>query len=305
MSERSRGILFVLIAATIWSIGGLGIKVIQTDAMAISGYRSFFAIPVLLIWLIGKASNKLPAFGSSLQRPWVWAAALSYALTLTCFVVATKLTTAANTILLQSMAPIYVALLSWPLLKERIRGLDWLAIAGCLLGMLFFFRDQLSPAGFTGNIVAIIAGVGFAGITLFLRLDQLKMSQQHGPGHSAHVSAVVSVALGNILAALIGLPWMISSPPPTVAGWLVVVGLGMVQIALAYLFFTAGVARLTAIESTLLALVEPILNPIWVALGTGETPSRSALIGGTMIVASVTVRGILQSLSPKLKPARS
>ncbi|HMZ81390.1 MAG TPA: EamA family transporter, partial [Acidobacteriota bacterium] len=170
---------------------------------------------------------------------------------------------------------------------------------------LFFFRDQLSPAGFTGNIVAIIAGVGFAGITLFLRLDQLKMSQQHGSGHSAHVSAVVSVALGNILAALIGLPWMISSPPPTVAGWLVVVGLGMVQIALAYLFFTAGVARLTAIESTLLALVEPILNPIWVALGTGETPSRSALIGGTMIVASVTVRGIIQSLSPKLKAAQS
>lgn len=303
MSERARGVGFVLVAAMIWSTGGYGIKIVQTDALAISGFRSFFAVPVLLLWIaIGSQGQFGKAF-NSLRRPYVWAAAFSYALTVTCFVMANKLTTAANTILLQSMAPIYVALLSWPLLREQVRPYDWLAIVGCLMGMSFFFLDKLSPAGMQGNLIAIVAGVGFAGLPLFLRLDQTTMIKKHGAHYSPYQSSLMVVTVGNVLAVLVALPWMISAPPKTGLGWMVLVGLGMIQIALAYMFYTAGVGRLMAVEASLLTLLEPILNPIWVALGTGEIPSRSAIIGGVMIIASVTARGVLQGMKiPVVNP---
>ncbi|MBX7221181.1 MAG: DMT family transporter [Blastocatellia bacterium] len=297
MSERARGIVCVLLAAMLWSGGGLGIKLVQSEALAISGYRSFFALPLLFWWLAVSSQGKPGAVTANLKRPFLWAAAGCYAVTVVCFVIATKLTTAANTILLQSTAPIYVALLSWPFLRERVRTYDWLAIAGCLLGMTFFFRDKLTAAGLTGNCVALLAGLCFAGLPISLRLDQLQMQKQEAPaGYSPHLSAVFAVTIGNLLAVVPGLPAMVTQPPQTGIGWVVLILLGTVQIGVAYLFFTAGVGKLQAIETSLLTLLEPILNPLWVALFVHELPSRSAIIGGGMILGSMAVRGVLQSV---------
>jgi len=299
MTPHVQGIVLVLAAALLWSSGGLGIKLVTADALAISGFRALFALPVLLLFLQLRHGGVLPSMRHALRRPLVWAAAVSYAVIVVSFVVANKLTTAANTILLQYTAPIWVALLSWPLLQERVRAVDWLSILGCLYGMTWFFGDGLTTSGMTGNLLAILAGVGFASLTLLLRLDQAHWRRDTGHEGPLHVHAVVAVTLGNALALLVGLPAMLQVGALSPSARLVLVGLGTLQIACAYLCFTAGVARLTAVESTLLAMVEPLLNPLWVALGTGEIPGRNTLLGGALIVGCVTVRGVIRAVGPR------
>jgi hypothetical protein len=120
--SRAIGFLLVVFAALTWSTAGIGIKVLWADALSVAGYRSLFALPVVIAFAAATADR--PALTAAMKRPLVWAAALSYALTVTVFVAATKLTTAANAILLQYTAPIHVALLSYPLLGERLRRSD-------------------------------------------------------------------------------------------------------------------------------------------------------------------------------------
>ncbi|MBI5497997.1 MAG: DMT family transporter [Deltaproteobacteria bacterium] len=299
MSVRVKGILLVLAAALLWSSGGLGIKLVPAEALAISGFRALFALPVLLGFLQVRHGGALPALREGLRRPVLWGAAASYAVIVVCFVMANKLTTAANTILLQYTAPVWVALLSGPLLGEHVRLRDWLATAGCLGGMAWFFGEQLTPGGLTGNLIAIVAGVGFAGLTLLIRVNQRAWQLETGSTLAMDRHPVVAVVLGNVLALCIGLPWMLRTAELSPTAWAVLVALGTLQIACAYLCFTAGVARLNAVESNLVAMIEPILNPLWVALGTGETPSTNALAGGTLILLSVTLR----SAWPRREPA--
>jgi drug/metabolite transporter, DME family len=297
VTERARGILLVLAAAVAWSAGGLGVKLIDAPALTIAGLRSLFAITVLGGALVHHAraskTDLAAALRALLARPLVWGAALGYALMVVCFVLAVKLTTAANAILLQYTAPIYVAFLSWPLLRERVRAWDWVAVAGCILGMALFFADKVSSSGQLGNLVAVLSSFGWASFPLQLRLTQHRLE---GEGLEAArlvaMMPLVAALLGNTLAVLVCLPWMVSHPPHTAVAWGVLVPLGTIQIGLAYVFYSAGVRRLRAVESILVCTLEPILNPIWVFLGTGERPSASAIAGGAIIVLAVTAQGM-------------
>lgn len=291
MSPRAIGIACVLFAAVTWSLAGLGIKVLWDDALAVAGFRSLFALPVVLIFFLHRGRTRAPlsVAGRSLKKPLLWASAVTYAATVVIFVVATKKTTAANAILLQYTAPIWVALLSWPVLRERLKRADWLAIAGCGFGIAWFFREKLSPAGMTGNLLALVSGVGFGLLPLLLRLAQRDADSRS--------DALLSIVVGNLLVVLVCSPWMIAHPPPHRAAMVIIVALGMGQLGLSYAAYTFGVARVRAVEAVLLATIEPILNPIWVALGTGETPSRAAFVGGAIIVASVALQGVLTTRS--------
>jgi drug/metabolite transporter (DMT)-like permease len=305
----TRGFFLVLLAALLWSTGGLGIKLIpaETPALAIAGYRGLFALPVLLVPALLQLRGPAPAttgaadmadrLRAGLRLSPVWLGAASYAVTVIFFVIANRLTTAANTILLQYTAPIYVALLSYPLLREPVRRLDWLAIAGCIGGMAWFFTDQLSASGWLGNGAALFSGVGFGLLPVMMRL-----SLRRAPAMAGLLPLLI-VVLGNVLTALLCLPWMILGLGTQAAlsgsGWGVLVALGCLQIGLAYLLYTAGVRRLPAVQCLLVSTVEPLLNPVWVALGTGELPSRSALIGGALILLSVTGHGVLTGLQAR------
>lgn len=304
VSERGVGILLTFCAALCWSLGGLGIKLIDADALAISGYRSLLAIPVLLgpVLLAGPRVARA-LLVATLRRPLCWAGALSYALCVICFVIANKLTTAANAILLQYTAPVYVALLSWPLLRERVRPLDIIVALTCLGGMACFFADRLSASGWTGNAVAIVSGLGFGLLPLMLRREQRRAALAGDTDPElARLLPLSTIVLGNALSALVGAPWMITGAPRSGDGWAALFGLGIVQIGLAYLLFALGVRRLRAVESLLVATVEPILNPVWVALATGELPSRGAMLGGAIILAAVTAHGVLTSLQRPAPP---
>jgi len=281
--EHRNALLLLIITATLWSFGGLLIKMIEWNSFAIAGGRSFFAAIVLWIFL------RRPKFTwSSAQL----GAAIAYACCCGLFVVATKLTTAANAIVLQYTGPIYVALLSGWLLHEKITRLDWITIFIVIAGMALFFADSLSADGMAGNIIAIISGISFAFLALFLR------KQKHG-------SPIESLLLGNIIIVVCASPWMFSfsentSSIPLLNGldatglfWLSI--LGIIQLGIPYILYGKAIKHVTALEATLVPVLEPLLNPLWVLLIQHEKPSGISIIGGIIILGAMLLRGIIVS----------
>lgn len=268
-NSHTKSIILLLITATLWSLAGVFIKWIDWNPMAISGMRSFIAIVVILVFL------RKPRLTWSVAQV---GGALFYAVAVTTMVIATKLTTAANAILLQYTAPIYVALFSGFFLKERTRSKDWMTIFIVMGGMVLFFMDQLSNKGFLGNLFGIISGIGFAGFAICARM------QKNG-------SSLESVLIGNIITALIGIPFMFGHWPSQ-SGWIILILLGVIQFAVPYILFTIAIRNVTALESLLIPVIEPILNPVWVFLAIGEAPGKWAFIGGIIVLLSIATRCI-------------
>lgn len=274
----------VLAAAVMWSTGGLGVKLLGgCEARTIAGLRAVFAALVMGAALLHAASPSRIAL--VLRRPRVWGAAVSYAVMVVCFVVAAKLTTAANAILLQYTAPIYVAIVSPFLLREKVSTRDALAVLVTFAGMILFFIGDLSFDGKVGNAFAIVSSFGFAGLPVLLRLDDRARSR--AGEDEEPTTPLVAMTLGNVLAALVCLPRVVAASPPSASAWLVIAALGGLQIALPYLLYARAVRVLPALESSLLASIEPILSPVWVFLLADERPGRSAVVGGGLIVCAV------------------
>lgn len=249
-----------------WSSGGMLIKSVSWHPLAIAGTRSAIASVVFLLYL------RHPHFTWSLPQI---GGALSYAGTVALFVVATKLTTAASAILLQYSAPIYVALLSGPVLSEKTSHKDWWAILIVFGGMLLFFLDKLEGSNLIGNLLAIASGWAFALLAIFLRL------QKDG-------SPFESVLLGNLLTAFIGLPFMLQGFPLDAKSVTSLLLLGTFQIGLSYILYVKAVQMVTALAACLIPIIEPILNPLWVFLVIGETPGKWSLLGGVLVICGVT-----------------
>lgn len=276
MEKRTRAIIYLIITAVLWSLGGVLIKSVKWNPIAIAGARS--AISSLLII----AYIRKPRFTWSFDQI---LAAIFYAGTVILFVSANKLTTAANAILLQYGAPIYVAILGSVILKEKTTLADWITIAVVIFGMFLFFLDELQPGNLFGNIVAILSGIAFALYIIFMRKQKDE-------------SPIESTLLGNILTAIIGLPFMLNSSP-TGSSWIGIILLGTVQLGLSYILYSIAIKEVTALEAILIPIIEPILNPIWVFLVMGETPGRWAFIGGSIILISVILRYSIPTIKKK------
>ncbi len=262
--------LLLLLAALLWSLGGVLIKSIDLHPMAIAGGRSAIAIPVMLL-CVGR-----PRFNFSTAQI---GGAIGYALTVALFVFATRMTTAANAIFLQYTAPIYVAIIGRWYLNERALRVDWLVIVVALGGIALFFMDRLTVSGFWGNIVALGSGVAFASVAIFLRKERAG-------------SPVTSIILGNIIVAIAGLPFMWQSTLGQGDGWRLLL-LGVLQLGLPYVLYAYAIKYVTALEATLIPLLEPVLNPLWVMLTLGERPGRWAIVGAVLVLGAVLARGAL------------
>jgi drug/metabolite transporter (DMT)-like permease len=298
---RAVGVALVVVASVLWSTGGIGIKSVDLPPLAVAGWRGFFALPMLASLAFVRVRGAGRAAAMPLRRPWVWVGAASYAVMVICFVVATKWTTAANAIFIQYTSPVYVALLSWPLLRERVGWREAVACAGVVAGMVLFFREGLSADARAGNLVAVASSFGAAGLPLALRADQGSLSRAGLEGvRAATASPALAILGGDVVAVLLCAPAMLASPPHTAGGWALLAALGLGQIGLPYVLYATAVPRLTALEGSLLPTVEPILNPVWVALGTGEKPGPSAMLGGTFVLASV----LFQALGGRPRPPR-
>lgn len=269
MTHR-KAILLQALAAVLLSTAGLLIKVITVHPLALLSARS--AIAALVIGLfMGRPHFRwsLPQLGGAVAL----VGAQSF------FILATRETTAANAIFIQYTAPVYVAFFGIWYLREPVRRLDWLALLAVAVGLLLFFSGGLSSAGATGNFYALLAGLSFAWFMLFMRKQK-------------DSSTVETIFLGNLFAALIGLPFLWAATP-TAADWAGMLFLGVFQIGVPFLLIASTIKRLTAVEAILIQTLEPILNPIWVVLVIGEAPAPLALLGGLVVLGAVTVRSLL------------
>jgi drug/metabolite transporter, DME family len=262
-------ILFVLAAALLWSTGSLFIKATPLGAFELSFGRSLLA--AITVAVLTRREGFRLGFVTL-------AASVLYAALLLLFVVANKLTTAANAIFLQYTAPVYVLLLEPLMFRERFRWQDLFVVAACVAGMSLFFVGQLRPQDLNGNFAALASGLCFALFMLLLR-------HQRG----GRVNRASSVIYGNVIICLITLPSFVkvagSLTPKDV---LIITYLGVVQIGLAYTLFTLGIARgVRSLDAGVAGYIEPMLNPVWVFLFLGERPSEWATLGGCVIIVAV------------------
>lgn len=269
--ERRKGLVAVVLAAILWSTGGVLIKLLSLPPYTILGLRALFSA-ALFAMLFRE---------SVLKFSWniLLVAAFNAAL-VTTYVVSMKLTTAANAIFLQYTAPVYLILLEPLLFRFKLQRINILTVVVCLCGMALFFMGDLEIGDMRGNLLALASGVFLAGMMLAQRFNQ--------PAH--HEAAIFQ---GNLLVALIFMPAVLQGPAPAPVEWGMLAFLGLIQLGLGYALFTYGLKRVPAFESSLLAMLEPILNPIWVLVGYGERPSFTALLGGAVIVGMLIVRVII------------
>ena len=273
LSEHNKGILAVFLTAILWSSGGLFIKLISLDSMELSFFRCAIAAVVFALMFRKRILklNSLALLNS-----------FAYAAVLILFVIATKTTTAANAIFLQSTAPIYVLIFEPLLTKTKWERINIITIVFCFLGMILFFMGDLTPGDIKGNIAALLAGVAFAAFFLGMK----KNEPQYGES---------SIFYGNVIVALICIPFITDMNSISVQDFAMVSFLGVFQIAFAYALFSYGLKRIIAVEASIISMFEPVLNPIWVFIGYGEVPSFYAIIGGIIIMTAITVRTLISN----------
>ncbi|HEX8616805.1 MAG TPA: DMT family transporter [Thermoanaerobaculia bacterium] len=265
MPDRRAGLLSIVIAALLWSTGGIGIKAVVDPALKVTFYRSIFA--AITLFVIFRRDVRIR------WSPAVAVAIISYGACLTTFVTATKWTTAANAIFLQYAGVIWVLLLAPFVLREPMRRRDVIAIAVALGGMALFFVGKFEARGMAGNAMALLSSVFFAMMILALRRET--------------AASRAAVTWGNVVLSLALLPFVANDLALTMKSLVALLFLGVFQIGFAYAFFVRGLKHVTATEASLTGMLEPVANPIWVLLFLGERPSAYAIAGGTIVLAAI------------------
>jgi drug/metabolite transporter (DMT)-like permease len=276
MNRESKGIAIasLVLCAVLWSSAGILVKLVNWDPFAIAGIRSLVGAVTMLAF-IGN-----PRFTFSFNQ--IMAAAC-YSATMILFILANKLTTSANAVLLQYIEPVFIVLFGRFLLEdEKTSVIDWVVIAGVFGGMILLFLDDLSFKANFGNVLAVISGVAFALTTIFMR------RQKDG-------RPTDSFLLAHALTFAISIPFILRSGTPDMTGGLGLLLLGVFQMGIPSVLYGRGVRGVTAISAALITMLEPVLNPVWVAVFVGEYPSSRAIAGGCVIVACVTLRTVFKA----------
>ena len=280
MRLHTRARLQLIAAAVLFSTGGAAIKASTFTSWQVAGLRS------------GIAALTLLALVPAARKGWNWPIALvatAFGTTLILYVLANKLTTSANTIFLQSTAPLYILLLAPLILKEHVRReeLGFMAVVG--IGLVCFFVGHEAPSGTApnpvlGNLLATGSGVSWALTVMGLRW---------AGGRGAGGGAAAAVACGNLFAFLATLPMALPLGHAGPGDWAIIGYLGIFQIGVAYMFVTSAIRHLTALEASVILLVEPALNPVWAWLVQGEVPGPWALTGGALILGATVAKSLV------------
>ncbi len=272
MSARHKGTLCVFLSAVLYSIGGLCIKLIPWSGMAINGART--AIALLVIGLYLKITRHRLR-----MNLWVLVGAVAVCGTNILFSVANKLTTAGNAIVLQFTAPIFVILFSVLFFGKKPKKLDVLACGLVLGGVLLFFVDSLSAGGMLGNILALLSGVSYAGV--FLMNDM------------PDSDPISSVFWGDVISATVGLPFLGYEKEFSQNILIALLVLGVFQVGMAYILMVEGLKTTPPVTASLVSGIEPVLNPILVAIFYHEMIGPVALIGAMVVVGSVVLYNVV------------
>jgi len=270
MKKENKAILQMLTCAALWSIAGIFIKLIPWNSFAISCLRSLFAGITVLVFL--RAKKYRIVFNKRTLK-----AGIIMGLVYTAFVAANKLTTAANAIVLQFTAPLFIVVFSAIIYKSKIKRNDLLAVIFTMLGIAMFFFDQLDAGKLMGNFVAILAGALMGGMYMAM-------------GEAEGEERFSAILIGQITAFLIGLPFVIATKPEfTALPVLYIIILGVFQLGIPYILYGKSTQYCPPLACCLLGAVEPLLNPIWVLIFDGEKPGIYAFFGGILVIATVTI----------------
>ncbi len=272
-SYKSMGILAMAVTAFLWSSAGLFIKIMDWNPIAIAGMRSFIASIVIYIYL------RHPRIHLSFPQI---AAAVANAVTMLLFVSANKTTTAANAILLQYCAPVFTAFIGAILLREKTHAEHYAAIPLVVAGMVFMFFDKLGGGKLFGNVLAIMSAITFSFYFVFMR-----MQKDESPLESILLSHWLTAGVCFIISIFLPLPCITMKSIGAIAV------LGVVQIGLSAILFSIAIKRVSAVQANLIAVIEPVFNPVWVFFAIGEAPGSHALIGGGIIVLAVIIASII------------
>ena len=275
--QQLAGQLSVLFTAILWSSSGLFVKLLEWHPVVIASLRSYIAVFFLLI-----IRFIYPPHSGSKNEPLpLWVGACAFSFTMLSFVIANRITTAANAIMLQYCAPIWAAFLAWWFIKEKPRLEHWGALVMVFGGMVLFFRDALGSGALVGDLLGFASGVSFGLYSVLLR--KIKDSKPQD-----------IMLLGHAVTAFFGIPFIIMYPPAlSISSVTIILYMGIIQIGLTSVLFVYGMKRVRAIQAMLIAAIEPILNPFWVFVFIGEKPSLTALVGGAIIIITVLASSII------------
>ena len=273
--SHKKAIAITCFVALMWSLAGFNIKLFDWSPYAFAAGRSLVAFNLVAPLVRRKGFQKIDRY--------VIGGAICYAAFNYCFITSTTLTSSAIAIMMQYTAPIYVALLSWLFLRERVGWADIISVGFVFLGMIFFFLDSNSGGSLKGNIVSIFNGITFAGISIFLRLQK--------DGNPA-----LSMYLGNVISAVAGLPIMWNAGMPDTISLLFLLLAGLL-VAVSYTLYAKASTGLSALETVLIPIIDPVMNPVWVFLFLDERPGALTIVGAAVILVSVTIR-VVSGLTP-------
>ena len=268
------GPILVFLSGVCFSLGGLFLKYIPWNPLAINAARNAVAFVFVFIYL------KIIGHKIIFNRT-VFIGALAISVTQGLFCIANKLTTAGNAIILQFTVPIWVMVISALLFRKKPTKLDTGAAAIVMIGVLFFFIDGIQAGNMLGNILALISGVTYSGVFLM--------------NATPNSDSYSSTFFGMILNMFIGLPWLIKTDFAATQSitWVVILLMGIVQVACAFILLSTGLKTTSPIAASLISGVEPVLNPVWVAIFYGEVLTPLSLVGAVMVLLAVTAYNIL------------
>lgn len=273
MTAERKGVLYVFLAAVLYSIGGLCIKVIPWHSLSINGGRNLVAILVVGGYLLLQGHK--PRWNR-----WIALGAASICGTNILFTMANKMTTAANAIVLQFTAPIFVMLLSAAFLGRRPKKLDIAVCGVVLLGVLCFFVESLGGGGLAGDLVALCSGVSYAGVFLLNDMPD--------------ADPISSVFWGDVCSAVVGLPFLVRETDFSLIPMTSLVILGAFQVGLAYILMCEGLKTTPAVTASLISGIEPVLNPTLVAVFYHETMGPLSLLGAVIVILSIVIYNIVK-----------
>ena len=266
MTDKRKSILFVFLASVCFSTGGLFIKLVPWSALAINGARNLIGAAVIGIYLL--ATRHRIVFSRR-----VFIGALSMIGVTTLFALSNKLTTAANTIVLQFTAPVFVILFMAMIYGQRPGKVDLIICFLVLLGVVLFFVDGIQAGNLLGNVTAILSGVCYAGVFMMNTGEK--------------TDAISSCFLGQLAAGVIFTPLCFGEADFSLPTLAAVAALGVIQVGGAYILFSIGIQHTPPVTASLITGMEPIMNPLLVAAFYGEQVSVLSIIGSVIVVVSI------------------
>lgn len=279
MDPKKRAVLYMVTCALLWSTGGIFIKLLPWNPMAIAGLRSLISAVVYLLFMRSQGIKFVLNKHSILSGMFLTGVFIF-------FIAANKMTTSANAIVLQYSAPIFILILSALMFKQKFRKGDILTVAATTIGISLFFLDKISGGYVIGNILAITAGLFFA--SMFIT-----------NGRADDQSRSSGILLGHIFTALIGVPFAFFTPTLINGSTIsIILALGILQLGIPYVLYGMAARHCSPLACSLISAIEPLLNPVWVFIFNGEAPGFYALGGGVIVISAVVSWTIWSAKSP-------